>query len=63
MEELYERDLAVPVDVEYADDPFHERVLGQLGHVEELFRLQLATLVGVQFLEAFVEFLDLLLGD
>lgn len=60
-EELTEGDLAVLVLVEDGDHSLHQRVLVQLGHVEDLVRVQIARIVLVDLLEPRVQLLDLLL--
>lgn len=63
LHELEEADVAVLVLVEYGDHSLDQRVLRQLGDVEELLGLEGARLVLVDLLEVLVELLQFLLGD
>ena len=63
LDELQEGDVTVVVAVEHGDDALNERVVRELGDLEELGGLERATLVTINLAEVFVEFLELALRE
>ena len=63
LDELQEGDVTVVVAVEHGDDTLNERVVRELGDLEELGGLERATLVAINLAEVFVEFLELALRE
>ena len=63
LDELQEGDVTVVVAVKHGDDTLNERVVRELGDLEELGGLERATLVAINLAEVFVEFLELALRE
>ena len=62
LDELQKADIAVVVAVEDGDDALDERVVGELGNLKELGRLQRTALVPVNLAEILVKLLELTLA-
>ena len=63
LDELQEGDVTVVVAIEHGNDALNERVVRELGDLEELGWLERATLVTINLAEVFVEFLELALRE
>jgi len=63
LDELQEGDVTVIVAVEHGDDTLNERVVRELGDLEELGGLERATLVTINLAKVFVKFLELTLRE
>ena len=63
LHEFEEADAAVVVSIEHVDDALHERIVRQLGNVEELLGFEGAGLVFVELVEVLIQLLELLLRE
>ena len=63
LDELEERDVTVVVAVEDGDDALDQRIVGELGDLEELRGLKRAALIAIDLAEVLVELLELALRE
>ena len=63
LDKLKEGDVSIIVAIEHGNDALHQRVVRQLGNLEELGGLESAALISVDLAEVFVQLLQLLLVE